>query len=39
VIYRGLRDLRNRYGDEVRARFPRIPRRVSGYELDALLRY
>jgi FAD/FMN-containing dehydrogenase/Fe-S oxidoreductase len=36
-IYRGLVSLRDRYGDEVRARFPRIPRRVSGYELDALL--
>ena len=36
-IYRRLRALRDRYGDEIRARFPRIPRRVSGYELDALL--
>ena len=36
-IYAGLRRLRDRHGDEVRTRFPRIPRRVSGYELDALL--
>src|SRR5439155_22278224 len=25
------------YTDEIRARFPRIPRRVSGYNLDELL--
>jgi len=36
-IYRGLLSLRQRYGDEVRRRYPRIPRRVSGYNLDALL--
>ena len=36
-IYSHLRDLRDRYGAEIRARYPRIPRRVSGYELDALL--
>jgi len=36
-IYRGLRALRDRYGELVRARFPRIPRRVSGYNLDYLL--
>ena len=36
-IYAGLRDLRDRYGDLVRARFPKIPRRVSGYNLDFLL--
>src|SRR5690242_18601367 len=30
-IYRGLRSLRDRYADEIRARFPRIPRCVSGY--------
>src|SRR5688572_4078212 len=30
-IYAGLRDLRDRHGDQIRARFPRIPRRVSGY--------
>ena len=29
--------LRDRYGDLVRARFPKIPRRVSGYNLDQLL--
>jgi FAD/FMN-containing dehydrogenase/Fe-S oxidoreductase len=36
-LYRGLRDLRDRHADEIRSRYPRIPRRVSGYELDALL--
>ncbi len=29
--------LRDRYGDRIRERFPRIPRRVSGYNLDDLL--
>ena len=36
-IYRGLLGIRERYGDLVRARYPRIPRRVSGYNLDELL--
>ncbi|MFR9721898.1 FAD-binding and (Fe-S)-binding domain-containing protein [Streptomyces sp. MS19] len=36
-IYRGLAALRDRYADAVRERFPRIPRRVSGYNLDSLL--
>ncbi|HEU5348156.1 MAG TPA: FAD-binding and (Fe-S)-binding domain-containing protein [Ktedonobacterales bacterium] len=36
-IYARLRGLRDRYGDLVRARFPNIPRRVSGYNLDQLL--
>ncbi len=36
-IYRSLRDLRNRYADLIRAKYPRIPRRVSGYNLDELL--
>ncbi|WP_372620713.1 FAD-binding and (Fe-S)-binding domain-containing protein [Falsiroseomonas sp.] len=37
-IYRGLDALRTRYGDLIRQRFPRIPRRVSGYaDLDKLL--
>jgi FAD/FMN-containing dehydrogenase/Fe-S oxidoreductase len=36
-IYAKLRDLRDRYGDLVRERYPRIPRRVSGYNLDELL--
>ncbi|MGA5897085.1 FAD-binding and (Fe-S)-binding domain-containing protein [Streptomyces venetus] len=36
-VYRRLRALRDRYGDEVRRRFPDIPRRVSGYNLDSLL--
>jgi FAD/FMN-containing dehydrogenase/Fe-S oxidoreductase len=36
-IYAGLRDLRDRYADLIRERYPRIPRRVSGYNLDELL--
>lgn len=36
-IYAGLRDLRDRFGSLVRQRFPDIPRRVSGYNLDELL--
>jgi FAD/FMN-containing dehydrogenase/Fe-S oxidoreductase len=36
-IYGSLRNIRDRYGDMVRARYPRIPRRVSGYNLDELL--
>ncbi|MFP5250487.1 MAG: FAD-binding oxidoreductase, partial [Acidobacteriota bacterium] len=36
-IYAGLKRMRDRYGDLVRQKFPRIPRRVSGYNLDELL--
>ena len=36
-IYSGLRDLRDRYADEIRRCFPNIPRRVSGYNLPYLL--
>jgi FAD/FMN-containing dehydrogenase/Fe-S oxidoreductase len=36
-IYSGLRTIRDRYADQIRARFPQIPRRVSGYNLDELL--
>lgn len=36
-IYRRMRDLRDRYGDLIRERYPDIPRRVSGYNLDELL--
>ncbi|HEX6902449.1 MAG TPA: FAD-binding and (Fe-S)-binding domain-containing protein [Thermoanaerobaculia bacterium] len=36
-IYRRLRDLRDRYAGLIRERFPRITRRVSGYNLDDLL--
>ncbi|KUM77139.1 FAD-binding and (Fe-S)-binding domain-containing protein [Streptomyces curacoi] len=37
AVYRQLRALRDTYADAVRRRFPRIPRRVSGYNLDSLL--
>ena len=36
-IYGALKVLRDRYADLVRQRFPKIPRRVSGYNLDQLL--
>ena len=36
-IYTGLARLRDRYAGLIRERFPRIPRRVSGYNLDELL--
>ncbi len=36
-IYRRLRDLRDKYADLIRERYPDIPRRVSGYNLDDLL--
>ena len=36
-IYRRMRDLRDRYADQIRERYPEIPRRVSGYNLDELL--
>jgi Fe-S oxidoreductase/FAD/FMN-containing dehydrogenase len=36
-IYSALRGIRDQYARLIRARFPRIPRRVSGYNLDELL--
>ena len=36
-IYRRLRELRDRCADQIRARFPDIPRRVSGFDLTQLL--
>jgi len=36
-IYGKLQVIRDQYGDLIRAKFPRIPRRVSGYNLDELL--
>ena len=35
-IYRGLWEIRDSYAPLVRERYPRIPRRVSGYNLDEL---
>jgi len=37
-IYSSLRSLRDRYADRIRERFPRIPRRVSGYNLGKELK-
>ena len=36
-LYRNLRGIGERYAELIRARFPKIPRRVSGYNLDELL--
>jgi FAD/FMN-containing dehydrogenase/Fe-S oxidoreductase len=36
-IYTGLRKIRDEYAGLIRAKFPDIPRRVSGYNLDQLL--
>lgn len=36
-IYARLKALRDKYADLIRERYPKIPRRVSGYNLDELL--
>jgi len=36
-IYASLKSLRERYAELIRKKFPQIPRRVSGYNLDELL--
>ncbi len=36
-IYQKLQALRDRYADLIRSRYPKIPRRISGYNLDDLL--
>ncbi len=36
-IYAGLKRIRERYAPLIRQKFPQIPRRVSGYNLDQLL--
>ncbi len=36
-LYSRLRELRDRCADSVRAHFPKLPRRVSGYNLDELM--
>jgi Fe-S oxidoreductase/FAD/FMN-containing dehydrogenase len=37
AIYSKLRNIRNQYAGLIRAKYPKIPRRVSGYNLDQLL--
>jgi FAD/FMN-containing dehydrogenase/Fe-S oxidoreductase len=37
AIYSKLRDIRDQYAGLIRAKYPQIPRRVSGYNLDQLL--
>jgi FAD/FMN-containing dehydrogenase/Fe-S oxidoreductase len=36
-VYRRLREIRDAYQDQIKAKYPDIPRRVSGYNLDSLL--
>ncbi|WP_367618940.1 FAD-binding and (Fe-S)-binding domain-containing protein [Pelotalea chapellei] len=36
-IYKGLRELRDQYAELIRERYPQIPRRISGFNLDQLL--
>jgi len=36
-VYAQLKELRDRYAAQIRARFPKLPRRVSGYNLEELL--
>lgn len=36
-IYRQLKEIRDKYQHLIREKFPKIPRRVSGYNLDELL--
>jgi FAD/FMN-containing dehydrogenase/Fe-S oxidoreductase len=36
-LYQKIRDLRDKYADEIRSRMPKLGRRVSGYNLDDLL--
>lgn len=38
LIYQTLIDLKQEYAEEIAARFPKIPRRVSGYNLDELIK-
>jgi len=37
AIYATMKSIRDRFAGQVRARYPKIPRRVSGYNLDELL--
>ena len=36
-IYAGLKAIRDEYGELIRARYPHLPRRVSGFNLEQLL--
>lgn len=38
LIYQELTDIRNNYADAISQHFPKIPRRVSGYNLDHLIK-
>src|SRR5438270_13547399 len=36
-IFRGIQQIQSRYAAQIRERYPNIPRRVSGYNLDELI--
>jgi FAD/FMN-containing dehydrogenase/Fe-S oxidoreductase len=36
-LYKAIRNLRDKYADQIRKRYPNIPRRISGYNLDQLI--
>ena len=36
-IFRYLKSLRSHYAELIKERYPKIPRRISGYNLDQLL--
>jgi FAD/FMN-containing dehydrogenase/Fe-S oxidoreductase len=36
-IYKSLLELRDKYASQIRERYPNIPRRISGYNLDQLI--
>lgn len=38
TIFRTLKHIRTKYGQEIERNFPKLPRQVSGYNLDRLLR-
>ncbi|MGA8164990.1 MAG: FAD-linked oxidase C-terminal domain-containing protein [Waddliaceae bacterium] len=38
MIYRAIDTIQNHYADEIKTRFPAIPRRASGYNLDELVK-
>lgn len=37
-LYRSIWQIKNTYAEEIEKRFPKIPRRVSGYNLDQLIK-
>lgn len=37
-VYQAIRQIRTRYGEDIETHFPKIPRRVSGYNLDEIVK-